>query len=308
MKRIGFTLFAIALYFLLIVPTISYGNPACTKFYIDIANKSQVDHIRAKYNTPTALAVKFSYPGLLKLRQLYHQLPVSRIIDDAVTNTDRDWATVKTQAPIFLRWNRFENSFLSINPTYLKSYELLDAIKKNNVQSLKDRENGIALISWFIHPDLNKRQSDGNFKRGILIKDLDTSRTRYYASILDLTLQDLPYLMELKTIAVDQLKSLYGVDLNRDSVRFDFHFPYAIDTATLHLHVRVNSPDHPLELSKSYSIDEIIHYLASGRSVIDLILDRQKSVGWFYFATSAKKMIDLIPVEHQKEVSNPYLL
>lgn len=308
MSRVIFRILFLMFNFSLTAPAISYSASTCEKFYLRSNHKNISDHIRAKYNTKTVLAVKFSYFGLLKIQQLYHQLPVSRVVDDVITNADRDWAEITDKAPTFLKWNQFENSFLSINPTYFKSHELIDAIRNNDVSLLKDRENGIALISWFVHPNLKEKQSIGSFKKGIKIKDIDAPHARYYASILDLTHQDLPYLKDLKSMAVEHLKSLYNVNPQKDAVRFDFHFPYAIDTATLHLHVRVNSPDHPLELSKSYSIDEVIHYLESGRSVADLILDRQKLVGWFYFSISAKKIFEIIPVESSKEVPNPFLL
>ena len=50
-------------------------------------------------------------------------------------------------------------------------------------------------------------------------------------------------------------------DLQRIKLKYFFHFPYKWDTVGLHLHIRVNQAFHPLEASKSFTLDNIISAL-----------------------------------------------
>jgi hypothetical protein len=53
-----------------------------------------------------------------------------------------------------------------------------------------------------------------------------------------------------------------------------FHGLYVQETATLHLHIRVNQGILDYENNCSFSIDELIQQLLSGNKIKDLMLDR----------------------------------
>lgn len=70
------------------------------------------------------------------------------------------------------------------------------------------------------------------------------------------------------------LRDVYKVDEALDDVRLYFHFPNMIDSATSHIHVRVNQKVHPLEQYRSIVLDDVIAHLERGISVRQLILMR----------------------------------
>ncbi|MNW00397.1 hypothetical protein D3C71_1958840 [compost metagenome] len=75
-------------------------------------------------------------------------------------------------------------------------------------------------------------------------------------------------------------------------------------TATLHLHVRVNVADHPLNQDRSFNLSDIITTLDSGRSINDLILQRHD--GALYTLVNENDSIRVIP--DKSKVKNPNIL
>jgi hypothetical protein len=141
-----------------------------------------------------------------------------------------------------------------------------------------------------------------------IVKDIEKqTQSHYLMSILDLTANDLPYLQELQTMTLNHLSKNYGVKAGEDQVRLYFHFPYANENASLHLQVRVNQATHGLELARSYDLGDVILYLRQGKSVKDLILDRQKQMGGYSLLTeSSKDIVDRLKPGGMKQLPNPF--
>jgi len=93
-------------------------------------------------------------------------------------------------------------------------------------------------------------------------------------SILDMTTEDLEHLVTIRENVMEKLQQKYNVDLETDDVRVYFHWPYTRDTATLHMHIRVNTPFHPAEQARSIRLDDMIEYLEMGKSLDALIIQR----------------------------------
>ncbi len=107
-------------------------------------------------------------------------------------------------------------------------------------------------------------------------------------------------------MALSHLKKVYGVQEGKDSIRLEFHFPYAKATATLHLHVRVNQTKYPLDEARSYSLDEVIRYLESGETIQQLVLDRQAKNGGLYVDRGLDGILNGIQGGSVRVVPNPF--
>lgn len=265
----------------------------------------------AKYNESRILHFRFTPRSLEMVKAMYHQLPVPKIVEDILQMKDPDSTLLIKQTPQYFRWNPARDTFISVNPTYTPAKSVVEAVRSGQVRHLKDQSNGIALITWFAHPALKQQVSVARSKNEDLrpqkISALEKEGERYLVSILDLQRTDVNYLKELKRTTLQYLGENFGVVEGRDDIRLDFHFPYAVKTSTLHLHARVNMPSHPLELSKSYHIDEVIAYLEAGKSVADLILDRQQKLGGFYFSNDSRALLESLDPSALNEVQNPFL-
>ncbi len=272
------------------------ANEACSQVLLKQVASSALDLILEKYNKPTVLSYRFSPEGLDQLQMLYHHLPAPKILKNILSGVDRDSSLLATNAPDYFSWNAQHDTFITVNPTYLKAKDVVEALNSGTVRSLKDRAEGVALITWYVHPDIANKA------------DQALAADHYLVSILDLDARDIGYLKDLKKWTLAYLKKNFGVSEDKDKVRLDFHFPYAIETATLHLHARVNMPSLPIEVSKSYSIDDIIRYLESGSSTKQMILDRQNKVGPFYFTLETKPLLEVLQNGTSMEVPNPYYI
>jgi hypothetical protein len=100
------------------------------------------------------------------------------------------------------------------------------------------------------------------------------SKIKIKVSILDLTRDDIQMLKSLRKTVIEHLSMEYAVDEAQDDIRMHFHFPYQESTSTLHMHIRINQALHPLDNSRSFSIDDIIKILEQGKDVKNLILER----------------------------------
>ena len=72
---------------------------------------------------------------------------------------------------------------------------------------------------------------------------------------------DLEWLIQLKKKILKHLEDIYNVKEQEDQILIYSHFPYGIETITLHFHIRVNQAIHPLEKSRSFLLDDIIDAL-----------------------------------------------
>jgi hypothetical protein len=259
-----------------------------------------------KYNTPSVLVYHFTSQGLDELKHLYHELTVPPLLMEALFTRGQLNSRVQYEAPNFFVWNQSGDTYLSTNPVHLPTDELLTSIQNHQTSSLKHRGSGLPLLSWFVHPELKKYLYTSDMP--IKIGDLEKNGERYLVSILDLTIEDVPYLRELETMALQQLRDDYGVDSQRDIVRMFFHFPYAFKTATLHMHVRVNPPTHAIDFAKSYSLQDVIEYLESGKGIKQLILDRQADLGGLMVneVGGARQIMDQVKGGSLTEEPNPF--
>lgn len=280
----------------------------CSSIYL--SDKNQITGKFDKYNTPTVVAFKFTPETLDKIKILYHQLQVPTIVQNIIQRQDHDSNRLIEETKGYFKWTPSESSFITVNPAYTKASKIIHALNFKQIPTLKNQNYGIGLITWFVHPEI-KNLVNSNNKSPIKlynssIASLEKKGEKYLVSILDLDFSDLAFLKELKIFSLAYLKENFFVSTKDDNIRLDFHFPYAIETATLHLHVKVNVPSHPLELSKSFSIDEIIKYLEAGKTVKQLILDRQQQQGTFYFSKESKIILEKISGYSLKEVNNPF--
>lgn len=285
---------------------------SCAKLYFkkNIPNKHLTVKLE-KYNTLTVLAFRFTPQMLDIVKNLYHKLYVPKIIENILWKKDYDSAKLMIETTDYFKWNINHDSFISVNPAYTNADTVVNNLKSGRINSLKNQDSGIALITWYVHPELKKITSSGLMahekSQSIAIDSLEKNNKKYLVSILDLDFNDLGYLKDLKIFSLKYLSEKFGINVEKDKIRLDFHFPYAIETATLHLHARVNMPAHPLELSKSFSIDEIIEYLESGKTIKQLILDRQEKQGGFYFSKDSRTILEQISGHTLEEVNNPFL-
>jgi hypothetical protein len=267
-----------------------------------------------KYNTPTVLKFKFTDQSLDNVQAMYHHLPVPLIVENILRMKDVDSSRLINESTGYFSWNKTQDTFMTVNPTYTQAGTVLEALQNGTVKNLKDGKHGIALITWYVHPALLRqevvRQKNNKSSEEAVqqkISSLEKTGTRYLVSILDLRKSDVAYLKDLKKMSLDYLERNFGAIPGKDQIRLDFHFPYSIKTSTLHLHARVNMPAHPLELTKSYGIDDVIAYLEGGKSMKEMILDRQQQLGAFYFPNETRAVLEAIGGQHLEEVPNPFL-
>ncbi|ABN63987.1 SidE phosphodiesterase domain-containing protein [Shewanella baltica] len=272
------------------------------------------------YHVEDSFRVAFTGQHLDKLQKTYKKTPVTGFLKKFINKVDgaehRNYLQNKALCdylpPVDLNSN---GHLIYPNPTYItKEYF-------THPENLKNTKNGIQLLTWAVHPrnaaplineitagefhSLHKESSPSRF--GLYTtSQLETERKtglKSLTTILDLTKEDLPQLIALRKASHDQLVSKYNVDLNKDKVNMFFHFPVSIETATLHLHVFVNKGNLPLNEQRSFSIDEVINYLESGKSVKELILNRNDGV--YYFPKKNIKAMPGMPhLQSDKTIDN----
>lgn len=98
---------------------------------------------------------------------------------------------------------------------------------------------------------------------------------KYLVTILDLTPEELPWLLEIRSRATAHMTEHYRYEEECDDLQMYFHFPTSSVTSTLHLHVTLNRELGPHEAARSFALDDIIDHLASGsKDVFDLVWNR----------------------------------
>ncbi|MGY2186879.1 hypothetical protein [Pseudomonas sp. SDO5591_S426] len=274
-----------------------------------------------KYQVTECTKLMVDEKSLDALRNTYHELT-------GVTSFLRDILDLKPGKDLEIFKNHPEYfSYLPPMDTHSNGYLIfpnapyidLNSLTETS-STLKDRRDGICLGAYAIHPNQNlslieKIDDISNIDdRNIKANRNDNTRTlsdiaaqtnvKYLASILDLDASDVPMLESLKEHVLAHLSEVYDVDSSKEKVQLYFHFPPADVTATLHLHVRVNVADHPLNQDRSFNLSDIITTLDSGRSINDLILQRHD--GALYTLVNENDSIRVIP--DKSKVKNPNIL
>ena len=98
-------------------------------------------------------------------------------------------------------------------------------------------------------------------------------------SILFLNNSHLEDLIKLKKYVLNHITKVYGYNEKEDNLKLYFHFPYGSATVTLHLHIRINQPMHPVEALRSFTLDEVMDRLSkkTENPILDMIHERIKS-------------------------------
>mmetsp|Transcript_26518 Transcript_26518/g.50914 ORF Transcript_26518/g.50914 Transcript_26518/m.50914 type:complete len:940 (-) Transcript_26518:41-2860(-) len=114
------------------------------------------------------------------------------------------------------------------------------------------------------------------------------SGKKYYSTIMDFENSDLQLLKHVRTKVIQAFESLHGLALpedcpsgrttqtGQDAILLYFHFPYALNTNTVHLHARMNQGIHPFEAQYSVFLDDIINHLEHHENIYGLIMNRMR--------------------------------
>ena len=101
------------------------------------------------------------------------------------------------------------------------------------------------------------------------------SRQKYLVTILDLSDEELPWLLKVREIATDHMTMYYDYSKGDDLLMY-FHFPTSADTSTLHLHVTLNKECPLHEQARSFALDDVIRHFQDGhKDVLDFVFQRR---------------------------------
>lgn len=274
-----------------------------------------------KYQVAECTKLEVDGESLDILRDTYHEI-------SGVTNFLRDVLDLKPGKDLAI-FSKHPEYFSYLPPVSSSSngflifpnapYIDLSSLSVNSTE-LKDRREGICLGAYAIHPNQNLSLIEkmgvatGFVDENIKEDYADNSRTlsdieagtkvKYLASILDLDSADVLALEALRSHIFEHLSEVYGVDSQEDKVQLYFHFPPADVTATLHLHVRINVADHPLNQARSFEMSDVIDVLKGGGTINDLVLSRNDGV--LYTLVSETDSIRVIP--NKSKSDNPFAL
>ncbi|WHS62131.1 hypothetical protein [Pseudomonas sp. G2-4] len=253
-----------------------------------------------KYQTTDLAQVTLTTTNLAQLQQTYKNTHVTQFLVELLYGSSREpsdkvYKDVYKENPDVFHYSAplgVGNGFL-IYPNIPYMSQTYTAGK---VTDLATRPEGIQLTAWAVHPTAPQdliREINGDLSIGQTQASQRTELNQHRAelmsgvksltSILDLDWGDVGMLEKLKLDALQYLVDIYGVSAEKDKISLFFHFPVAPSTATLHLHIWVNKGDHPLNESRAFGIDEIIHHLEQGENIDALILSR--SDGQFILPT-----------------------
>jgi len=276
-----------------------------------------------KYQTADCVHLQFNPESLSNLRDTYHNVNgvtafLRELLDGKPCATRNCYNLRHDLFEFFPPLNSGSNGFL-IYPN-LPYIDLKDY--SENPGSLKDRKNGITLGAWAIHPNQNlnfierlapdsalsmkdQAQPDCHDNNRTLNQIEHGTNVKYLSSILDFEREDIIMLKKLKEDVWQHLYDVYDVRHGTTSVKMFFHFPVAIKTATLHLHVWINKADHPLNNARSFELTEIIDHLENGGDIQDLILARNNGA---YFVPASDTIKDISAIPNMGKEPNPYIL
>ncbi|MGF6265270.1 hypothetical protein OKW49_006263 [Paraburkholderia youngii] len=260
------------------------------------------------FQRPRGTSFSFTPMGLESLRRKYdmvHGVPPF-LYDLLDLNPASPHLKQIARVPHLYPYFKDERFLIVHNTSHDPKFKALE-----NPRAQKLKNEAVMLCGWFIHPGLgclkseslqlleelsgdaadkpvvrklqsnyaSIRQDEDNLEKRFSSRETTSigemkKNGEYLASILDLNRNHIPLLESLKQKAHNHLKVQYGIN-EFDDVDLYFHFPYPDSTTTLHLHIRANQGLHPLEKAKSFTLDELIDGLSSGKRIDDIILDRQ---------------------------------
>lgn len=282
-----------------------------------------------KYNRPTCTRVTLDADGLDRVRESYREVRGQPIfIDDILHMNPRAADTLQlAKQPQDIRWAK-NGSFLII-PNY--AYMNGDDTEHFRHRAPGDR-SGIILTAWYVHPAQLEESvfSESNCREDFRVaqalsvyvpqfapsnrterskhqqrirKIEEESGVQYYASVLDLTPADLPFLIDLRATALSSLRQDYRIR-DDDRVSLYFHTLPPTETTTLHLHIRVNQGVHPLDHDKSIELDDLIENLKQGRTAKDMLLSKG------YQHRHSSKTDDILGRSgmHHETIPNPFVI
>lgn len=260
-----------------------------------------------KYNTKKVWALAFNEENLKQLQQNYHKLKIPKFIERFL-NFDENFLDVKIykQYPMLHKWNADKTFLLQINtPRLMNGFEKL----LSKPEKMKSMECGFSLVGYYYHPKLaknfriNSKNSNliQNKISDLTYEEIENLDAPYLVSPLDLNRSHIPYLENLKSMICTHLQNTYKVT-SKDTVEIYFHFPYALETASLHLHVRVNEAHLKLEKSRMYYLDDILFALNNNQSLIDLVVKRMVSYNGHAYVEAQHNNIDC---ESDENFCNP---
>ena len=272
-----------------------------------------------KYQTNLVARLEFDEHSLKKLQETYREVkgPTAFLSELLAIRPGRDLDLYLKNPDLFSYLSpesQNTNGFLiSPNLPYIETPSHLSAPSE-----MKYTKEGIALCAYAIYPNqdlsliniFNKEMM--NSLAHPPLKDTRTaveiefgSPVKYLSSILDLSDDDIPMLTRLSEHLLEHLSEVYQVNPLEDKVQLFFHFPVAEDTATLHLHARVNKADHPLNEARSFALSEVINALSNGSNIIDMILARNDGI---YHVGADEPVAKIKHIPHAGTVNNPHAL
>ena len=126
-----------------------------------------------------------------------------------------------------------------------------------DLKKMRELQGGFSLIAWTL--------SKEDFSKSPIFKYIVSEENQGFykekenkKTILDLKGVDRAWLRNLKESILVHLKNIYAVTPDKDSIKMYYHYPVGHQNSLLHLHVRVNQAQHPLEASKSFSLEQVI--------------------------------------------------
>jgi hypothetical protein len=283
--------------------------------------------VMEKYNAEQTLQVTYTEKGLASLQLKYRNLKaLPAFLHNTMRGRPSPYRDLILENSRVFTWAD-DGSFVTL-PNSSNEFNLF-----KDQRTLKKYHEGFSLVSWVVDSRILKKFSwkktdninesficylQGNdntyntlssyqfFNRSnsqVDIKELELSDSKpYLATLLDLTADNLPLLRAMKETNELHLVNDYGVMLSEDKVEMYFHFPYAESTTTLHLHIRVNQGRHPMEIARSFSLDDIINWLESGYHINQLILKRSPM-----FCDNIQILYGIDGIEVESAI-NPYVI
>ena len=182
----------------------------------------------------------------------------------------------------------------------------------------KESPLGLILVGYFIPAEQIITSIFGKSQNRKMMSENDTSFLKnfkdyhqkdsngeFLLNIVDLTEKHISYLKDIRSICYKQLQDVYGVDMKKDEIKIFFHYPTAIETSGLHVHVKVNSPDpHPIDKQRMFYIDDIIYSLEQGLDIKDIIMSDHNPN---YMPTAfSPEIFSGVPGLETKLINNPH--
>ena len=244
-----------------------------------------------KYQTDDLAQVTLTTTNLAQLQQTYKDANVTQFLVELLYGNSREpsdkvYKEVYKENPDVFHYSAplgTGNGFL----IYPNIPYMSQTYTAGQVTDLPTRPEGIQLTAWAVHPTAPQnliQEINGDLSIGQIPSNQKIELHQHRAelmtgvksltSILDLEQGDVEMLEKLKLDSFQHLVDTYGVSAEKDKISLFFHFPVAPSTATLHLHIWVNKGDHPLNESRAFGIDEVIHHLRQGETIDTLILSR----------------------------------